>query len=202
LATVLDWLVATAARICLAEPGFIFRLQDGICRMVASYGIPAEYKDFQARNPIAPGRGTLAGRTVLERRAGHIEDAAADPEYTRIEAGQLGNQRAKLGGPLGRGDSAIGVITLARLPVEGFSEKEVARVATFADQAVIAIENARLLSELRERTTDLSKALDQQTATSEVLQGISSSPGELEPVFQDILAHATRLCEASYGAMW
>ena len=73
--------------------GFIFRLHDGLCRMVASFGIPAEYKDFQARNPIAPGRGTLAGRTVLERRAVHIEDAAADPEYTRAEAVQLGRQR-------------------------------------------------------------------------------------------------------------
>src|SRR5215470_2109964 len=202
LEPVLDILVATAARICLAESGFIFRLQDGLCRMVASFGIPAEYKDFQARNPIAPGRGTLAGRTILERRAVHIEDAAADPEYTRIEAVHLGNQRTMLGVPLVRDDALIGVITLARSRVEAFSEKEVARVATFADQAVIAIENARLLSELRERTTDLSKALAQQTATSEVLQGISSSPGELEPVFQAILAHATRLCDASYGAMW
>ena len=202
LEPVLDTLVATAARICLAESGFIFRLQDGLCRMVASFGIPPEYKDFQARNPIAPGRGTLAGRTVLERRAVHIEDAAADPEYTRIEAVHLGNQRTMLGVPLVRDDALIGVITLARSRVEAFSEKETGLVATFADQAVIAIENARLLSELRQRTTDLGKALDQQRATSEVLQGISSSPGELEPVFQAILAHATRLSEASYGAMW
>src|SRR5262249_16570311 len=202
LGPVLDTLVATAARICLAESGFIFRLEDGLCRMVASFGIPAEYKGFQARNPIAPGRGTLAGRTVLERRAVHIEDAAADPEYTRIEAVQLGNQRTMLGVPLVRDNALIGVITLARSRVEAFSEKEIALVGIFADQAVIAIENTRLLSEWRQRTTDLSKALDQQTATSEVLQGISSSPGELEPVLQAILAHATRLCEASYGAMW
>src|SRR6516162_6639864 len=202
LGPVLDTLVATAARICLADSGFIFRLHDGLCTMIASFGIPAEYKDFQARTPIAPGRGTLAGRTVLERRAVHIEDAAADPEYTRIEAVQLGNQRTMLGVPLVRDDALIGVITLARSRVEAFSEKEVARVATFADQAVIAIENARLLSELRERTTDLSKALDQQTATSEVLQGISSSSGELAPVFQAILAHATRLCEAKFGSLY
>src|SRR5262245_48627425 len=147
LGPVLDTLVAAAARICLAESGFIFRLQDGLCRMVASFGIPAEYKDFQARNPIAPGRGTLAGRTVLERRAVHIEDAAADPEYTRIEAVQLGNQRTMLGVPLVRDDALIGVITLARSRVEAFSEKEVAQVATFADQAVIAIENVRLFEE-------------------------------------------------------
>src|SRR5262245_48960812 len=202
LGLVLDTLVATAARICLAESGFIFRLQDGLCRMVASFGIPAEYKDFQARNPIAPGRGTLAGRAVLERRAVQIEDAAADPEYTRIEAVQLGNQRTMLGVPLVRDDALIGVITLARSRVEAFSEKEVAQVATFADQAVIAIENARLLSELRQRTTDLSKALDQQTATSEVLQSISSSSGELASVFRAILAHATRLCEAKFGSLY
>src|SRR5262245_3803080 len=202
LGPVLDTLVATAARICLADSGFIFRLQDGLCRMVASFGIPAEYKDFQARNPIAPGRGTLAGRTVLERRAVQIEDAAADPEYTRIEAVQLGNQRTMLGVPLVRDDALIGVITLARSRVEAFSEKEVAQVATFADQAVIAIENARLLSELRQRTTDLSKALDQQTATFEVIQSISSSAGELASVFQAILAHATRLCEAKFGSLY
>src|SRR5215471_5095704 len=202
LGPVLDTLVATAARICSAESGFIFRLQDGLCRMVASFGIPAEYKDFQARNPIAPGRGTLAGRTVLERRTVQIEDAAADPEYTRIEAVQLGNQRTMPGVPLVRDDALIGVITLARSRVEAFSEKEVAQVATFADQAVIAIENARLLSELRQRTTDLSKALDQQTATSEVLQSISSSSGELASVFQAILAHATRLCEAKFGSLY
>jgi two-component system NtrC family sensor kinase len=202
LGPVLDTLVATAARICLAESGFIFRLQDGLCRMVASFGIPPAYKDFQRRNPIAPGRGTLAGRTVLERRVVLIEDAAADPEYTRTEAVHLGNQRTMLGVPLVRDDALIGVITLARSRVEAFSETEIGRVATFADQAVIAIENARLLSELWQRTADLSKALDQQRATSEVLQGISSSQGELEPVFQAILAHATRLCEASYGAMW
>ena len=90
--------------------------------MVASFGIPAEYRDFQARNPIVPGRGTLAGRTVLERRAVHIEDAAADPEYTRAEAVQLGRQRTMLGVPLIREDALIGVITLARSHVEPFNE--------------------------------------------------------------------------------
>ena len=99
LEPVLDILVATAARICLAESGFIFRLQDGLCRMVASFGIPLEYKDFQLRNPIVPDRGTLAGRTVLARDTVHIDDARADREYTRIEAIQLGHQRTMLGVP-------------------------------------------------------------------------------------------------------
>jgi GAF domain-containing protein len=108
LGPVLDTLVETAARICRADSGFIFRLHDGLCRMVASFGIPAEYRDFQTRNPIAPSRGTLAGRTVLERRAVHIEDAATDPEYTRAEAVQLGRQRTMLGLPLVREDALIG----------------------------------------------------------------------------------------------
>src|SRR5262249_8775875 len=126
LGTMLDRLVATAARICLAESGFIFRLYDGLCRMIASFGIPAEYRDFQTRSPIAPDRGTLAGRTVLERCAMHIEDAAADPEYTRIEAVRLGNQRTMLGVPLFHENALIGVITLARSRVEPFTERQIA----------------------------------------------------------------------------
>ncbi len=166
LVPTLDTLVSTAARICLAQSGFIFRLQHGVCRMIASFGIPAEYRDFQARNPIALDRGTLAGRTILERCAVHIEDAAADPEYTRIEAVQLGHQRTMLGVPLIREDVLIGVITLGRSRVEPFTEKQIALVATFADQAAIAIENVRLFDEVQARTRELSESLDQQTATS------------------------------------
>ena len=114
LEPVLDILVATAARICLAESGFIFRLQDGLCRMVASFGIPLEYKNFQLCNPIVPDRCTLAGRTVLARDTVHIDDASADREYTRIEAVQLGHQRTMLGVPLVRESALIGVLTLAR----------------------------------------------------------------------------------------
>src|SRR5262249_20250849 len=170
LAPVLDKLVATAARICLADSGFIFRLQDGLCRMVASFGVPREYKDFQVRNPIVPDRGTLAGRTVLTRNTVHIEDASADPQYTRAEAVKLGNQRTMLGVPLVRESALIGALTLARSWVESFTEKQIALVQGFASQAVIAMENARLLSELRERTTEITESLEQQTAPSEVLE--------------------------------
>jgi two-component system NtrC family sensor kinase len=202
LTPVLDELVATAARICSADSGFIFRLQDGLCQMIASFGKSQEYKDFQLRNPIVPNRGTLAGRVVLTRDTVHIEDASADPEYTRTEAIQLGHQRTMLGVPLVRENALIGVLTLARSWVEPFTRKQISLVQNFASQAVIALENARLLSELRDRTTELTESLEQQTATSEVLQVIASSPGELEPVIQAMLANATRLCKASYGAMW
>jgi signal transduction histidine kinase/HAMP domain-containing protein len=196
LEPVLDMLVETAAHICQADSGFIFRLYDGLNRIVAAFGIPAEYKDFQARNPIAPGRGTLAGRTALERRAVHIEDAAADPEYTRVEAVQLGRQRTMLGVPLIREGALIGVITLGRSWVEPFTEKQIALVTTFADQAVIAIENARLLNELRRRTHDLEEALGYQIAISDVLTVISRSAFDLRSVLDTVCETAVRLCSA------
>jgi two-component system, NtrC family, sensor kinase len=196
LAPMLDTLVETAARICRAESGFIFRLLGGLCHMVASFGIPEEYKDFQERNPIAPGRGTLAGRIALDRCPVHIEDAATDPEYTRVQAVHLGRQRTMLGVPLVREDALIGVLTLARSRVEPFAEKEIALVTTFADQAVIAMENARLFDELHGRTRDLEESLEYQTATSDVLQVMSRSTFELQPVLETLVETAARLCKA------
>jgi two-component system NtrC family sensor kinase len=194
LRAVLDTLVGTAARICRAESGFIFRLDDGFHRMIASFGIPPEYKDFQLRNPIGPGRGTLAGRTAIERRAVHIEDAATDPEYTRVQAVGLGRQRTMLGAPLVRDNALVGVITLARTRVEPFTQQQIELVTTFADQAVIAIENSRLLTELRE-------SLEQQQAIAEVLQVINASPGDLQPVFDAILEKAHSLCGIASGSL-
>ncbi len=194
LGPVLDTLVETAARTCRAHSGFIFRLQDGLCRMVASFGIPAEYGDFQTRNPIVPGRGTLAGRTLLERRAVHIEDAATDPEYTRAEAVQLGRQRTMLGVPLIREDALIGVITLARSHVEPFNEKQIGLVTTFADQAVIAIENARLFGELRTRTEELGSSVAELKLLSEVGQAVSST--------LDLRAVLSTILNASLGVTW
>ncbi len=201
LAPVLDTLVETAARICRANSGFVFRLQDGLCRMVAAFGIPAGYKEFQEHNPIAPDRGTLAGRTVLERRAVHIEDAAADPEYHRAEAVQLGRQRTMLGVPLVREDALIGVITLARSYVEPFTEKQIALVTTFADQAVIAIENARLFNELRERTTELGRLVEELKMLSEVGRAVSSTL-DLRSVLSAILTASLGVTWANAGAVF
>src|SRR5262245_12380258 len=126
----------------------------------------------------------------------------ADPEYNWSQAQQLGGYRTVLGVPLLRDGVPIGVIIVGRTFVQPFTDKQIELVTTFADQAVIAIENVRLFDEVQARTSELSEALEQQTATSEVLKVISSSPGELEPVFQAILANATDICEAKFGVLF
>src|SRR5262249_37910583 len=160
------------------------------------------YRDYIKRNPIRPGRNTLVGRTALTAHTVHLPDCLADPEYKWFESQKIGGFRTMLGVPLLREGSPIGVLAVTRSQVEPFSQREIELVTTFADQAVIAIENVRLFDQVQARTRDLSEALEQQTATSEVLQVISSSPGELEPVFQTILENATRICAAHFGVLW
>ncbi|MGB8055771.1 MAG: GAF domain-containing protein, partial [Pseudolabrys sp.] len=138
---------------------------------------------------------------LLNRKAVHVDDVLADPEYTYFETQKRAGFRTFLGVPLLRENSPIGVIILGRKTVAPFTDKQIELVATFADQAVIAIENVRLFDEVQARTRDLSEALEQQTATSEVLKVISSSRGELEPVFQAMLENAVRICEAKLGSL-
>ena len=166
-----------------------------VYRIAASFGYPTEYRKFLEEHPITPDRGTVTGRAVLEARVAHITDITRDPEYTRTEAATLGSAPTKLGVPLLREGLPIGVMVLSRRRVEAFTERQIALVTNFATQAVIAIENARLLNELRH-------SLEQQTATSQVLQVISSSPGDLEGVFATILENATRICEAKFGVLY
>jgi signal transduction histidine kinase len=149
-------------------------------------------------------RGSVAGRTVVDRKPVHVIDPQAEPEEFpegSAFAKRFGH-RTIAGVPLLREGLAVGTLQLRRAEVNPFTDEQIALLETFADQAVIAIENARLLNELRQRTADLTESLEQQTATSEVLSVISSSPGELEPVFAAMLANAARLCAASYGVMW
>jgi len=152
--------------------------------------------------PIEAGRGTMSGRVLAERRTVHIPDVLADPEYAFAQGQKIAGFRTLLGVPLLREGTPIGIIVLARTAARPFSDKQIELVTTFADQAVIAIENVRLFDEVQARTRELSEALEQQTATSEVLGVISSSPGELKPVFETMLENATRICGAQFGNLF
>jgi GAF domain-containing protein len=201
LQTVLDTLVESASQLCEAERAFIYRYDGEFVRMAAAYNVSPELKEFVERHPVQPGRQSAAARTALERRIVHIEDVQADPEYT-FGVVNVDPHGTVLGVPMLRGDELVGVIVLPRREVRPFTDKQIELVTTFADQAVIAIENVRLFDEVQSRTAELSEALEQQTATSEVLQVISTSPGELEPVFQTMLENATRICNAKFGTMF
>jgi GAF domain-containing protein len=199
LQTVLNALVESAARLCEADMAGILRPKGEFFQFAASYGYTAEYQAYMEKHPVPVAAGTAAGRAVLKGRTVHIPDVHADPEYKVTERTRVGGIRTLLGVPLLREGVPIGVIVLQRNTMRPFTNKQIELVSTFADQAVIAIENVRLFEAEQERTRELTEALEQQTATSEVLQVISSSPGELEPVFQTILANATRLCEARFA---
>ena len=202
LQTVLNTLVESAARLCDADSAAIYRsAEGGVYRHQATYGYSSEYIDYMQLHPLIPHPGSVLGRVVLEHRAVHVEDVLADPNYQLKEQRSIGGYRTALGVPLMREGSPIGVIVLSRGVVKPFTEKQIELVTTFADQAAIAIENTRLFEAEQQRTRELSESLDQQTATSEVLRVISSSPGELEPVFKAMLENATRICEAKFGIL-
>jgi len=192
LQAVLDTLVKSAARLCEADMVAINRPRDGAMYFAAYFGLPQEFEEIAKRTPFVPGRGTVTGRVLLAGKPVQIADVETDPEYTFTEGQRVAGYRTSLGVPLEREGETIGVIVLVRTKVQPFTDKQIALVQNFAAQAVIAIENTRLLSELRQ-------SLEQQTATAEVLRVISNSPTNVQPVFDSIAESAVRLCDGQFS---
>ena len=203
LPSVLQTLIESAARLCEADKASITRQIGGEFFRAEFYGFSAEFIEYARAFPVVRETGTATGRALLEGQVIHIPDVQADPQYSWSEVAQkLAGYRTILGVPLLREGIPIGVMALTRSEVRPFTDKQIELVTTFADQAVIAIENVRLFDEVQARTRELSEALEQQTATSDVLSVISSSPGELEPVFQTLLANAVRVIGSKFGTMY
>jgi len=196
---VFDAICESASRMCEAVFSVVWRYDGELLHYAASHNFTPEVLDelFKAY-PKKPDRSVAAGRAILDGKIAHVPDMLADSAYSH-ELALAGNWRASIAVPMLRNGKSVGAISVGKAEVGPFSERQMQLLTTFADQAVIAIENARLFEAEQQRTRELSESLEQQTATSEVLRVISSSPGELEPVFQAMLDNATRLCEAKFG---
>ena len=206
LEPVFQAMLENATRVCEAHFGLLWQIEAGAARVVASLGVPQAFSEFMKGGPYTPSENAPMTRVIRTKQALHIHDFRTERAYHErdplVVAGvELAGVRTLLAVPMVKDKELVGIIAIYRPEVRPFSDKQVELVKNFAAQAVIAIENARLLNELRQRTDDLSESLDQQTATSEVLRVISSTAGQLGPVFQTLLANATRICDASFGAM-
>src|SRR5262249_2994225 len=211
LQPVLDTILANATRLCEAKFGFLFLRERDNFRGLAMHGaVATPYADWWRREPVVDIRErphVPLARIARHKEVLHIPDLKADQAYIERDPRMVAftdscGARSNLHVPMLKESELVGVITIYRQEVRPFTDKQIELVQSFANQAVIAIENTRLPNELRQRTDDLSEALEQQTAASQVLQVISSSNGELEPVFQAILASATRTCDAKFALLY
>jgi GAF domain-containing protein len=201
LQTVLDTLVESAARLCEADMATINRQQGDAYRQVATYGHPPDFRAYVEANPLPPGRGSIVGRVITEGKTVQVADVLADPSYKMIEQAKMGGIRTVLGVPLLREGTPIGVIILQRKAVWPFTDKQIELVATFADQAVIAIENVRLFDEVQARTRELAQSVGELQALGEVSQAVNSTV-DLETVLTTIVANATQLSSTEAGAIY
>ena len=207
LQPVFEAILEKAVRICDAKFGTINRWDGEALHLVATHNLPPALAEFRGRTPLRPGSENPISRMLVTKTVSHIEDLAREQGYldrdaSAVAAVELGGVRTHLSVPMLKNNELVGVLTVYRQEVCPFTNKQIELVKNFAAQAVVAIENTRLLNELRQRTTDLSESLEQQTATSEVLQIISSSPGDLEPVFATMLENAVRICDANFGNIY
>jgi GAF domain-containing protein len=202
LEPVLKTLIENATRLCGAKQGSIGRLDGDIYRIAVSYGLSPEYNEFLERNPIPPpGRKSMAGRVLSERRTIHIHDVLADPDFQWTEAQKVGGFRTLLGVPMLREGIPIGAIVIWRERVQPFTEKQIELVTTFADQAVIAIENVRLFQELEARTRELAQSVEELKALGEVGQAVSSTL-DMETVLSTIVGRAVQLSGTDCGVIY
>ena len=191
---VLRTLVETATRLCDASHGFVFRPDGDAFRLAVAFGASPAFEAHIAKIRVRPERGFLIGRVIQERRPVHVLDALADPDYGQAESQRLGGYRTMLGVPMLKGADVVGVIVVWRQEVRAFGVAQIELLTTFADQAAIAVENARLFGETRE-------ALERQTATSEVLSAMSGSMTDAKPVFDSIVQNLRRLFGTRFSVL-
>ncbi len=200
LQPVFETIAESAVHLCEAERAVVFQFDGEVLRAVATHNCGTEFRDFLDHNPIAPGRNTVSARAAAQKRTVHVWDVQSDPEYSYVSR-DVDLIRTMLAVPMLKGDQLVGTITIFRLEAKAFTDNQIKLVETFAEQAVIAVENVRLFEQVQHQTRDLEESLAQQTATADVLKVISRSAFDLDAIFETLVTTAVELCHASSGTL-